>query len=225
MAGRVPIDWKGWFGWVAAAIVGAIFVVVIVYFCFPFVETFTASGGLARHMAELLSLGIAGTVFATMQWMWLRRRVRKAGWWIAATVFGWYVVIGLEDLLFWLRLDKLGDAFETAAGLSAFCLIAATANLPQWFLLRREFFRAGYWLAARPLGWLAGLGLVILADKLGVMGIPINASGDVFGRSVPDLVAWSFGAALFGLGFGAITGAAVVWILRKPKNVLIGESS
>jgi nitrate reductase gamma subunit len=88
------------------------------------------------------------------------------------------------------------------------------------------FFGASYWLAARPLGWLAGLGIVFLGHGLGVIEIPFPfASAEVFGRNVPDLVAWSFGAVLFGIGFGAITGAAILWIRRKPKDALTGESS
>lgn len=226
MVARVQIDWKGWLGWVATASVGAGLVVVIVYFCFRFAETFTANDSLARGVADLLSLGIAGIAFATVQWIWLRRRMKKAGWWIAATVVSWYVAIGLDFLLTSLPLDRLGGKLEMAADISGLCLLGATATLPQWFLLRREFFRAGYWLVARPLGWLAGLGLVLLAHRFSVIQIPLPfESAGVFGRYVPDLVAWSFGGVLFGIGFGVVTGAAVVWIRRKPKEVLTGESS
>lgn len=225
MAAPVQIDWKGWLGWAVTTIVGAGLVVVIVYFCFPFAETFTANDSLARRVVELLSLGIAGTTFATMQWIWLRRHVRKAGWWIAATVVSWYVAIGLEILLISLPLDRLGAKLEMAARISGFCLLGVAASLPQWFLLRRKFFRAGYWLAARPLGWVAGLGLVFLAGRLGVIQIPLPfESAGVFGRNVPDLVAWSFAGVLFGIGFGAVTGAGVVWIWRKPKDMLTRES-
>jgi hypothetical protein len=226
MASRVPIDWKGWLWWVAAMIVGANLVVIIVYFSFPFVETFTAKDSPAQIALELLSLGIAGTTFATMQWIWLRRRMRKPGWWIAATVVSWYVAIGLDFLVSSLPLNRFGAKFEMAARISVLFLIAITANLPQWFLVRRMFFGASYWLAARPLGWLAGLGIVFLGHGLGVIEIPFPfASAEVFGRNVPDLVAWSFGAVLFGIGFGAITGAAILWIRRKPKDALTGESS
>lgn len=226
MTGQVPIDWKGWLGWVAVTMVGAGLVVVIVYFCFPLAEIFTTNGSLARLVVELLSLGIAGTSFATMQWIWIRHRMRKGGWWIAATVVSWYVVIGLDFLLGSLSLNGLGAKLEMTVRISAVCLIAVTANLPQWFLVRRKFFRADYWLVARPLGWVAGLGLVFLARGLGVIEIPLPfQSAEVFGRNVPDLLAWSFGGVLFGIGFGTITGAAVVWIRRKPKDVLTGESS
>lgn len=47
----------------------------------------------------------------------------------------------------------------------------------------------------------------------------------VLGRDVPDLVGWSAVGELFGFGLGAVTGAAIVWILKKPKGALNGESS
>lgn len=97
-------------------------------------------------------------------------------------------------------------------------------SLPQWLLLRQKFLGAAYWVVARPLGWLAGYGLLFLAAEHRVVRNDFLTIY-VLGRDVPDLVGWSAVGELFGFGLGAVTGAAIVWILKKPKGALNGESS
>lgn len=76
----------------------------------------------------------------------------------------------------------------------------------------------------RPLGWLVGYGLFSLAEKLRVVRFDFFTVY-IFGREVPDLVGWSAIGELFGIGLGAVTGAAIVWILKNPRGALYGESS
>ncbi len=225
MADPVPFEWKGWLGWVAATMVGAELVVLIVYFWFPNIPSAPFKGSPFQQLVGLVLIGMPGTVVAAVQWIWLRRRMSKAGWWIAAAVVGWYVILGLSTLRNLPAVERFTAKFETATDIISFCLLGAVMSLPQWLLLRRKFLGAGYWIIARPLGWLAGYGLFLLAAALHVIQFGLFGPDQVFGWYAPDLVNFSVIGELFGFGLGAVTGAAVVWILRKPKSVLTGESS
>jgi len=220
MAHPVPFDWKGWLGWVAATMVGAELVVFIIYFLFPHIVSDPLRGSLIQQLVWIGMIGMPGPTIATVQWIWLRRRVRKAAWWIVAAVTGWYVVLGLSALRGLPPIERFTAKFETTTDIISFCLLGAAMSVPQWLLLRRRFFEAGYWIAARPLGWLVGFGLILLARGLQVVQLDLLEGTQLFGWSVPDLVGWSVVAELFGFGIGAVTGAAIVWILRKPTSIL-----
>ena len=70
----------------------------------------------------------------------------------------------------------------------------------QWLVLRRRVTRAGWWVAASAAGWVAagpGVGLVAA-----VMGAALTANA---------------GWAALGIMYGAVTGCALVWLLRQPR--------
>lgn len=224
MAGPVLFDWKGWLGWLAATMVGTELVVLIVYFLFPYIVGDPLKGSLIQRLLWIVLIGLPGPAIATMQWICLRRRIRKAGWWITVAVVGWYMVLGLSALRSLPAVERFSAKFETTADIISVCLLGAVMSLPQWLLLRQKFLGAAYWIVARPLGWLAGYGLLFLAAELRVVRNDFLTIY-VFGRDVPDLVGWSAVGELFGIGLGAVTGAAIVWILKKPKGALNGESS
>lgn len=224
MAAPVPFDWKGWLAWVAATMLGAEMVVLIVYFLFPNIVNDPLEGSLIHQLAWIVLIGLPGPTVAIMQWTCLRRRIRKAAWWIAVAAAGWYMVLGLSAVRNLPAVERFGRKFETTADIISLCLLGVVMSLPQWFLLQRRFFAAGFWIAARPLGWLAGYGLFSLAGELRVVRIDFFTVY-IFGREVPDLVGWSAVGELFGIGLGAVTGAAMVWILKKPKGLLNGEGS
>ena len=43
----------------------------------------------------LVALGLFGTVLGALQWLVLRRRVPRAGWWVLASAVGWPASMGI----------------------------------------------------------------------------------------------------------------------------------
>jgi hypothetical protein len=178
-------------------------------------------GRFAEHFAGVeVMIGVAATLYATMQWIWLRRRMSHALWWIPATVLGWYLAQGL----LWsigVALGKLDPKntgqLSWGEGAILFCLGMTGLSLPQWFLMRRQFQRSFYWIIARPLAWLVGWGFLLVAEHFGVFDGGFIQPEYVFHTYVGPIAAWSFCGALFGLGFAPLAGAMMVWITRDAS--------
>jgi hypothetical protein len=214
MADRAGFDWKAWTEWIALTIVGVALALIV--FCV------VLNNYLAKDLlGALVTIGVASTLYGAMQWIWLRRRMSKALWWIPATVLGWYMPVGLFFLLKVatgkVDLVYLDQKLGWPVRIFDFCLFSIALGLPQWLFLKRQHQSAGYWIAARPLAWLAGLGLVALGETLHIVEGFIQPDR-VFGKYVGEIVGWSADGALFGFGFAAISGAALVWIQKQPKT-------
>jgi hypothetical protein len=155
-------------------------------------------------------MAIVGAIFGVGQWLWLRKRMEKAAGWNLATTVGWFCVA-----VFAVAVPSPRNELPGWFLLAPIVLL----NVPQWLVLRRKCARANWWPAARLLGWIFGAGFVFLgtlsgAIRRGFFGEPVG----VFGFS-SELLAWSFGGLLFGLGFSLATGVTMLWILQKPKEV------
>jgi hypothetical protein len=143
MTDRVRFNWNAWITWVALTMVGVDLALIV--FC-AVLNNYLIDR-LAEHFAgAVVTIGVAATLYATMQWIWLRRRMSNALWWIPATVLGWYLAAGL----FWLTavaLEKLDpknpdQAASWGEWAIVFCLCMTGLSLPQWFLMRRQFQRS-----------------------------------------------------------------------------------
>jgi hypothetical protein len=87
--------------------------------------------------------------------------------------------------VFALVVFSLG-AFSPDAGLVGGAVLYGTVvGVLQWLVLRRQATRAGWWVPTSTVGWLVGIPLG------GMLGPP----------------GWAW--------YGAITGAALVWLLRR----------
>jgi hypothetical protein len=94
-----------------------------------------------------------GLVMGVLQYLLLRGRVPRAGWWIGATVIGWGVLPRL------LGAVVPAEVTSAPAPALAAALLGGLVALPQWWLLRRWVRQAGWWLVANCLGWSA-VGLI-----------------------------------------------------------------
>jgi hypothetical protein len=199
MTDRVRFNWNAWITWVALTMVGVELAVL------TFGVVLNLAGGVATKIGDFaeveVTIGVAATLCATMQWIWLRRRMSNALWWIPATVLGWYLAEGLFVAVAPPLEPKNGPSWRLWA--IVFCLCLTAPSLPQWFLMRRQFQRSFYWVIARPLASLVGWGFVLLGNLFGVVG------GLFHTETVAGL---SIYAALFGLGFAPLAGATMVWI-------------
>jgi hypothetical protein len=82
--------------------------------------------------------------------------------------------------------------------------VPAAGGILQWLILRRRVPRARWWLLANLLGSLvAAIALPIVA-----------ALGDADNWG-PGVLAFGL---VFGAGNGAITGAALIWLLRQSPS-------
>ena len=106
---------------------------------------------------------------------------------------GWWVAANIAG---W----AVGALVNLPLGLATGWIVGlVVAGMFQWFILRRQLSRATWWLFASFVAWGAGVGI-----SLALSGCPGACSGAVFGVVV-----------------GAMTGVALVWLLRRPGPELV----
>ena len=71
-------------GWVGVTALGWLAVVISI----QLIEGLFQSGAFF-NLGLILGFGWVGTLIGFFQWLWLRRHVRQAGWWIVASLLGW----------------------------------------------------------------------------------------------------------------------------------------
>ena len=182
-------DWKSWLGWIAATMVGVQLGILILFVAgeVNLPETWWGS---------LITVSLAGISLGVCQWIWLRRRLVNRGWWVLSTLSGWY--------LGWILMILLGLSSGPGALSRLIAVVEPLAiplafSLPQWVFIRRQFQKAAWlWIVARPLAWIAGIGLMALAQQPNILRLDFFGSSSVLGIDVPELVVYSIIAAIFG---------------------------
>lgn len=176
------VEWGFGLRWVLATTVGWVVGFAICEAFKAFLESITADGAVIG-----ISVGIG-------QWLALKGRINRAGWWILASIIGFAAG------------KAVGDAFAQAVpgavgfGLSG-AAIGASVGIAQWFVLRRHVVLAEWWVLASVLAWAVGGGIIRVADEA------------VGGPSGTAYVIGAAGAA----AAGAMTGASLVWLLRLRR--------
>lgn len=168
----------------------------------------------AAPLADLLTLGVAmiviplfaGVVIGFLQWLLLRGFLTHSSEWIVAGGLGWMAGYALGLLV--IRTLARGT-WETVLGYIVFGVIV---SLLQWPVLRREIPSLLPWVIANVVGWTAAF----------LMGQLAGGSLYLSTGLPPELTA-ALIAGLTGLMAGAITGLALIWIVRKPERVLEGS--
>ena len=184
-------EWGFWRAWVLASMAG--FAMGTILGCVAY-GLFANTNPAAVGISFGLALGAMGGV---LQWGVMGDKVARSGWWVLANALG--CAIGLGTV--------------TAAGaidnpITTWLLFAAACGIPtaimQWLVLRQHFARAGWWVPASLLGTLVA-----------ATGLPTSIA---IGWTVNFLQAALVFALFFGVGFGVIPGAALVWLLRQPLS-------
>ncbi len=182
--------WLAWF--LASAIgfgMGAVLGMSFAYRFFP-TDTFDAANDITLGIV----MGATGGYF---QWVVLRERIAGAGLWGLASALGFGSAMGAPA--------AANPAEELAmAGFLILSVFGVVGGILQWLILRRKVTRAGWWLLANLLGSLVG-----------AISFPI-------GVAISETGNWGLATMVFGLVFGAgngaITGAALVWLLRQSPS-------
>ena len=128
--------------------------------------------------------------------------------------------------------------FAAAEGVR-WAMAGAVIGVMQWLVLRQHIPQAGWWVLATTAGWAMG-GVVSWAMGFAAAGPMVRTvdqvifgavTGAVVGamqwgilrRHVPQAGWWvlasAAGSAVGGLVSWAVTGIALVWLLRQPRQV------
>ena len=151
----------------------------------------------ARVIVPLL----AGFLIGLCQWAALRNYLIDATDWILAGGTGWAVGYALGLFL----INALADTI--LGGLVGYIPFGIIVAVVQWPILRSEIPNAWAWILANVIGWTLGFYLSQVSLEL---FFDNPAIAPVAGTSVIS--------AISGLVAGAVTGLALVWIVRQPER-------
>lgn len=221
---RTPDGRRLWRQWVLANSLG-------------FVVSGAAGGGIARAMSQpffggrvtspvegarilavntAVALAVWGAGIGILQWLVLRELLKRAGWWIPATIGGWSIAGAVSGAL----SGAIGGAVTTIGGdigpigfiIVAVVGILAVGFLPgafQWLVLRRQVEGAGRWVSATAAGFaLAGVaGFTVVRGGLVMVGL-------LRPEDFPSAAAFVAFGAVMGPVYGAVTGNVLARLLR-----------
>lgn len=165
---------------------------------------------LTIPLVNLLDLGfaqiavpvLAGTVIGFAQWFVLRRYLTAASRWDWMDGLSW--AVGYILGLFLIQVLP-STVFAAFIGYFLFGVIVA---LMQWPVLRREIPQIFTWIIANALAWAVGYWVSQAV-------LSLFFTGDLIEPAVGTAVI----AITSGLVAGAITGLALIWIVRTPEIV------
>jgi hypothetical protein len=159
-------------------------------------------GSLDLGIARVIVPIISGIFLGLAQWLVLRPYISKSYDWILNHAVGW--VVGYTLGLYVVQLLS-----KTPLGmLIGFISFGVIVALFQYPALRREIPHLATWILANVTGWTLGAYLSLLA------------AGVLFQNKVPT----TFTSVLVTVGItgvvaGAITGLALIWIVRQPDRL------
>jgi hypothetical protein len=181
-----------WLGWTLATAGGMLL---------GFLPTILLVNVLNLGLAQIAVPVLAGTVIGFAQWLVLRRYVTASTQWDWTDGISWAAgyVLGL------LLIQMLpSTVFAVFIGYFLFGVIVA---LVQWPVLRREIPQVLTWLVASAIAW--AMGYWVSQAVLSLFTDPL----------IDPVIGTAVIAITSGLVAGAITGVALIWIVRKPVVV------
>ena len=181
-----------WLGWTLATAGGMLL---------GFLPTILLVNVLNLGLAQIAVPVLAGTVIGFAQWLVLRRYVTASTQWDWTDGISWAAGYVLGLLLIQLLPSSI---FVVFIGYFLFGVIVA---LVQWPVLRREIPQVFTWIVASAVAW--AVGYWVSQAVLSLFTDPI----------IHPVVGTTVIAVTSGLVAGAITGLALIWIVRKPEVV------
>jgi hypothetical protein len=157
---RAQVGWGFWLWWVLASTVGFAvgsavtrFVGLVGYF----------AGGETVVGAFAVGGAVGGALIGIAQWLVLRKRVSRSGWWVLASIVGFAVGFAVAIAM----LDSMDGAAVGA-------VVGASIGIAQWLVLRLQFSRAGWWVLASIVGFAMGFAVLETMDGF-VVGAGVGA--------------------------------------------------
>jgi hypothetical protein len=185
------VGWLFWLQWSLASIMG-----MFVGFFMGFIIAGLTHGVLGGRFAHAILGIVLGIGIGAMQWLVLRRRLSRTGWWILATVAVGYTIVHAGFMGFSASVNSL-NALLRWTGIVAFG--GAVTGVLQWLVLRPQISRSGWWVLISTVSW----GLSVTVARAFSWGVD---DADAFGALIVT------GAIL-----GTVTGAALIWLLRQSS--------
>jgi len=136
------------------------------------------------------------------QWVVLRKYVNNVSDWILAAGTSWAIGYAL-GLFIMSGLSSTG-----LSGFIGYILFGIIIALVQWPVLRREIPHVWMWVLANVIGWTAGFYLSEVS-----LDLLFN------GPAIEPIASTSVLSGVSGLVAGAITGVALILIVRQPERV------
>jgi hypothetical protein len=141
------------------------------------------------RLAGATMLPITATILGVCQWLVLRSRIPKSGWWILATIVGTTLAVGVVEII--SRIPRLEWNWDAQTMFVSIGLMVALAQLP---ILREHFQGSVLWILFSVIGWLV-MGSIV--------GVSIDRTSDIIAvGSIP---------AIF-------TGFGLIWLMRNPRT-------
>jgi hypothetical protein len=204
---RAYVGWFFWLKWVLGSTVGwvvvfglsflAIGAVVELFLGDP--ETVFGEGSLAFAAVLTAVFTLSFTGAGSVQWLLLRRKLERAGWWALVNGLGGFIVAVLYFALMGVVSEATNEIIHNGVA-------GAVVGLLQWRILRLQVARAHLWIPATIVGFVvAGGGAAIVSA---VTGLDVGTSG-IFGVAA----------------MSAMTGGVMVWLLRQPSRSEFGASA
>lgn len=182
-----------WLGWTIATALGMLV---------GFLLTIPLVNVLDLAIARLTVPLIAGFLIGFSQWIVLKQYVTASTDWILAGGASWAAGYALGLLL------MLNMPSTVVGGIIGSLLFGIIVAVVQWPVFRREIPHIWMWILSSAIGWTIGF----LASQVALMPF---SSDPVINPAVSTAVI----AGTNGLVAGAITGLALVWIVRRPEKV------
>lgn len=180
-----------WIGWTLATTIG----MLAGYLPFMLVvDTFDLL--LVRILLPLW----AGLLVGLCQWFVLRQYLTHSTNWILSEGVAWSLAYAF-GLLFIQILDQ--NLFTLTI---AYLLFGAIIGVIQWPVFRREMPNILPWVLANVIGWALGAFISQFVVNLII-------TGDVASQMLSSTIV----SGVTGLIAGAVTGIALIWIVRKPE--------
>ena len=166
-----------------------------------FVSSLILVNTLSLALARLIVPLVAGFLVGLSQWIVLRKYLNEVSDWVLAGSVSWAAGYALG--LFVMN-GLTGTGLD---GLIGYILFGVIVAFVQWPLLRREIPNVWMWVLANIVGWTTGFYLSQFSLDLFFNGPAIN-----------PIASTSVIAGVSGLVAGAVTGIALVWIVRQPEQ-------
>ena len=208
---RAQVGWGFWLRWMLANTVVTALAVTV---------TVVGVGVAILFLIEARDVGIFhgaafGGVFGTLrgfaQRLVLRRQVSWSGRWVLFSAAGGAAGFALAVAII-INLGSFESGSLPATVLGIVIVIGAALGIGQWFVLRREASGSGLWVLASAVGPAL---IYLVVFYVAFFALDRVFDHPVLRGNVADF-ALLIGAVGGMLGYGAITGGVMVWLLRQP---------
>ena len=183
-----------WIGWTVATALGLII---------GFLPSLLLINVLSLQLSRVIVPLLAGLLIGLAQWAVLRNYVVSSHDWVLAAGTSWALGYALGLFL----IDILSGT--PLGSLIGYILFGAIIAIVQYPILRREIPHVWSWIVANVIGWTLGFYLSQLA---------LNVFSNM--PAIPPLASTAVTSGVTGLVAGAITGIALIWIVRQPDLIM-----